>query len=179
MLALKTKRIVSALVLGLLVATAFAVDREHQVKAEFVYKFSKYIEWPARVLGASGSPFEVAVTGQDTYGRELDDALTGTTIQGHPVVLRRLQSDNDIASCRLVIVGSAEPDRIAHLARLCKGTGTVLVGESPDFAKNGGTIGFVVESNHIRFDVNLDTARKADVSINLKLVSLARNVYRG
>ena len=161
----------------LTVHAAWSADREHQVKATFIYNFAKFIDWPDG-LGGTGSDFVVAVYGTDSYGSEIDRVLRGKSIAGHRVVVRKLRSDDEIHGCRILVTGAGASDRVEKLARLCKSLGIVMVGESPDFAERGGTIGFEVDESRVRFDVNLAAARAAGLTVSSKMLSLAKRVYR-
>lgn len=156
--------------------TASAFDQEHQVKAAFIANFIKFIEWPD--LGRAGSKFVVGVYGAEGFEHSIEEVLANRSISGHPIVVEQIHSDSEIRNCRMVISGATSEERIARLARVSADSGAVLVGESDDFARNGGTIGFVVISSKIRFDINLETAKRARVSISSKLLSLAHDVYR-
>ncbi len=158
-------------------ARAYAVDREHQLKAAFIFNFAKFIEWPGG-LGDSGSPFVIGVYGTDTYGQELEQALGGKNIDGHPIIIEEIHADSSVHRCRLLITGANTEERISQLVRLSKTSGTVLIGDAPDFARMGGTVGFGISSGKIRFDVNLLTARADSVAISSRLLGLARSVIR-
>jgi len=174
------KRVVRSAVFALVaiasIAHASKADQEHEVKAAFIANFIKFIDWPD--LGAPGSKFIVGVYGADDYGNTIDIALSGRSISGHPIVVQQIHSDSEIKKCRIVVSGATSEDRIYHLERLCDGTGTVLIGDSDDFARYGGAIGFLVLNSQVRFDVNLDAVKRSGASISSKLLSLAHEVYR-
>jgi YfiR/HmsC-like len=157
-------------------ALANAADREHQIKAAFIFNFAKFITWPS--FSSSGAPIVVGIYKDDEYTTELIAALNGKSVLGHSFVVRKIDSEEKVASCDLAVIGEVGKEEIGHLARMCKGTGTVLVGDGEEFARAGGTIGFVLEANRIRFDINLQSAKAANVSISSKLLSLARTVYQ-
>ncbi len=154
---------------------ATAADREHQVKSAFIYNFAKFIDWPGG-LGAPGSPFVIGVYGTSSYGPEIEQALSGKAVSGHPISIEEIRSDSGARHCRLLITGATTQDRIAQILKACRGYGTVLVGESPDFVECGGTIGLTIDGGRVRFDVNMQTARADNIMISSKLLSLARTV---
>lgn len=170
-------RLILVFLTALLAASGFA-DREHQLKAAFIYNFAKFIDWPESSLGAAGAPFTIGIYRAEAYRHDLEATLGGKSISGHPITIQSIYSDDSLGNCRMAVIGDATAERIAHMARLCHGTGTILIGDTDQFAKDGGMIGFLIESNRIRFDVNLATARESGVSISSKLLSLARAVYR-
>lgn len=156
--------------------TLAKADQEHQVKAAFIANFVKFIDWPD--LGKAGSKFVVGVYGADAFDRAIEDTLASHTISGHPIVVEQIHSDAEIRQCRLVVSGASSEDRIDKMSRICAESGTVLVGESDGFARMGGTIGMLLVSSKVRFEINLESARKSRVSISSKLLSLAIKVYK-
>jgi hypothetical protein len=53
----------------------------------------------------------------------------------------------------------------------------LTVGESSDFAKQGGMIGFCMDDNNkVRFDINVDAASRARLKISSRLLLLAKTV---
>jgi hypothetical protein len=56
------------------------------------------------------------------------------------------------------------------------GNGVLVVGETEHFVQEGGIIGFCLEQNKIRFEINLEAAEKAKLKISAKLLALAKTV---
>jgi len=52
----------------------------------------------------------------------------------------------------------------------------LLVGEESGFAKQGAVVNFFIESNRVRFEINTEAARRAQLKISSKLLSLAKIV---
>jgi len=50
------------------------------------------------------------------------------------------------------------------------------VGESEHFVQDGGIIGFLLEENKIRFEINLDAAEHAKLKVSSRLLALAKTV---
>ncbi len=151
------------------------MDQEHAVKAALIYKFLPFIDWPS--LGATGSPFVIGVYGADEYEHTIEDTFAGKSIGGHPIVVQQLHSDAEIAGCRILFSGASSETRIDRLANICIRNNVLLVGDATDFAKNGGTLGFVLIDSQVRFKINLDTAKRSGVKISSRLVQLATDKY--
>ncbi len=159
-------------------ATSWAVGREQRVKATFIYHFAKFITWKD-ALGQEGSPFVIGTYGADACAGELEPLVRGKTVTGHPIEIRRIRADAEIRGCRILVTGATGAERIDQLSMACRPGGTVMVGESPLFAKFGGTIGLVVvEDGRVRFDVNLRSERGSSYKVSSKMLSVARHVYK-
>jgi hypothetical protein len=59
-----------------------------------------------------------------------------------------------------------------------KNNSILTVGESQDFIKAGGIIGFMVEENKVRFDIDLNTCDKEKLKMSSQLLKLAKNVIK-
>ena len=51
-----------------------------------------------------------------------------------------------------------------------------MVGETEDYARSSGMIGFVMRGHNIRFQVNLSAAQQAGLKLSGRLASLAEIV---
>ena len=60
--------------------------------------------------------------------------------------------------------------------RLLKGLPILTIGETPTFARRGGIINFIVVDDKVRFEVNVEAAKQADINISSRLLALAKIV---
>jgi hypothetical protein len=54
--------------------------------------------------------------------------------------------------------------------------GVLTVGESDDFLDKGGVIRLLIEDKKVRFEVNMDAAQQAHLTISSQLLKLARTI---
>jgi hypothetical protein len=52
------------------------------------------------------------------------------------------------------------------------------VGEGDSFVHQGGIIGFLLESRHVRFDIDQRAAELANLKISSRLLAVARTVQK-
>ena len=71
---------------------------------------------------------------------------------------------------------TSESDRLAQILERLAGQPVLTVGEGDGFARRGGVIGLVVESNLARFEVNLHAAQRTGLLLSSKLLGVARVV---
>jgi hypothetical protein len=147
---------------------------EYEVKAAFLYNFGKFVEWPAPASG----PIRLCIVGDDPFGNNLDETVRGKTISGQPIEIKRLNREDNPRGCQIAFISAAER-RPRAVLDLLQGASTLTVGESPNFAKQGGMINFVLEDNKVHFEINVDAAEQAHLKISSKLLSLAKIVRNG
>src|SRR4051812_27313987 len=99
---LKVLRVLIAGALLAMPATGAAAPDEYQVKAVFLFNFSRFVECPASAFPTAGAPFVVGVYGHDPFGAELDEVVKGETVNGRPLVIRRVQNAADAANCQIL-----------------------------------------------------------------------------
>ena len=141
---------------------------ELAVKAAYLAKFVPFIDWPDGVFANAGSPVNICVLGGDPFGAVLDRAA-GAGNGGRPLAVRRLVSPELAGSCQLLYLAGG-----AGLPTGLKDRPVVTVTE----AGGGGMISFVIEANHVRFDIDDDAAAHSGIRISSKLLSLAHAVKR-
>lgn len=155
---------------------------EYQRKAEFLFNFAKFIDWPPGSFASPQSPFLVCVIGADPFGRVLDENLPGQTIGDRSVQIARfpgLQYLTESRSCQIVFLSASVSRHFREVMDNFRGTHVLLVGDMRGFATSGGTIEFTLQENHVRFTINTDAAERAGLRVSSQLLSLAKIVHDG
>jgi hypothetical protein len=149
---------------------------EYQVKAAYLYNFAKFVDWPAAAFGSAASPISICIFGADSFGGALDEVVRGKTAGGRILVVRTLSDLAGAKGCHVLFISAATwKTHRAALGRLA-GSGVLTVGEAPGFTAAGGIVGFKLEGRRVRFEINVDAARQAQLQISSKLLNLAEIV---
>jgi hypothetical protein len=170
--------LVALLVFSGQTSSAQSVSKEYQVKAAFLYNFSQFIEWPASALPGT-QPLIIGVLGEDPFGSYLDELVRGERVSNHPLIVRRFHQVAEIRTCHILFVSQSEANRLEQILTYLKGRNILTVGDIENFAVRGGMIRFVTENNRIRFGINLEAARDANLTISSKLLRAAEIVRSG
>jgi hypothetical protein len=134
------------------------------------------VEWPADAFPGDESPIIIGILGGDPFGSAIDATVRDKKVNNRPLLVKRLQSNQDCRECHILFVNSAESSRMEELVPKLKRAPILLVGESPDFAQRGGIINFTIEENRVRCEVNVKAAKRARLAISSKLLSLSKIV---
>lgn len=90
--------------------------------------------------------------------------------------VRHLFEKDNPRGCDLLFIVGQDKRRAAALLKAVNNAPILTVGESEDFIHQGGMIGFCLQDNKIRFDINLQAATRANLKISSRLLLLAKSV---
>jgi hypothetical protein len=143
---------------------------EYQVKAVFVFNFSRFVEWPAQAFKSPNQPFSICILGDDPFGAKLDETVRGEEINQHPLQVRRLRQVLDADECQILYIDRSESSELREILSALDHRSTLTVSELKDAAERGGMIQFLTENNRIRLRINVESARAAGLTISSKLL---------
>jgi hypothetical protein len=171
--------ILRALVLAaiLLATTASAAGPdEYQVKAVFLFNFTRFVEWPASAFTTQQAPFVICVLGHDPFRGRLQETVSGEALDGHPFEVRQVRTPAEARECRILFIPESESSRLDELATALRGSGTLTVGERDDPHPGGAMIRLVTDRKRIRMRIDVHAARDAGLTISSKLLRSAEIV---
>jgi hypothetical protein len=148
---------------------------EYRVKAAYLLNFTRYVEWPT--FTAPDTTLSICVLGADPFGRVLDATVAGRTAHGRTLRVRRVQTASEATGCQVVFVNQETWRRNPQGVKALSGAGSLTVGESEQFARSGGVIGFVILDGTVRFVINDDARDRAGLRISSRMLSLAAAIY--
>lgn len=167
------------LLIGLgLVSAQAEIAKEYQVKAAFLYNFTKFVQWPPERFADERSPLVIGLFGPSPFNGELQRVVEGRQAGGRGLVVREVATAEQIREAHVVFVPQGEEARFTKLIAGQPLPGVLTVGESEAFAAWGGVIAFTLEAGKIRFVINLDPAERAGLKLSVQLLRLATEVRR-
>lgn len=182
-MALLTARLIAALVLGAVLpqlpadmrpaAAPASPPTEYEVKAAFLYNFTRFVEWPPDALRDTDEPFVIAVLGHDPFGPVLDGTVAGKTVAGHRIEVRRAARVDEVLDAQMVFIAASERASAPAILKALDRPGVLTVGDTEGFAGRGGTINFVLQERRVRFEINPASAEQAGLKMSSQLLKLA------
>lgn len=148
---------------------------ESQVKAAYLYNFGKFVRWQSDRAG--NSDFLICVLGKDPFGALLDATVEGESIDGRKLTVRRIAKVQDGSSCSILYISSSEESQLPSILSAAQHFGELTVSDIPRFAERGGVIGFVVQQDKIRFEVNRGAAGQSHLALSSELLKVASKLY--
>jgi uncharacterized protein DUF4154 len=147
----------------------------YQVKAAFIYNFTKFIDLPANAFSSDDEPISMYIVGEDPFGDAID-AIRGKVAKNRKLVVRNVSGTEKIRHCHILFISESEKPRLREILKNTEHMDALTVSDIDGFTEAGGMIGLVTVDKKIRFKVNLKAAQKAGLKISSQLLKLAVEV---
>jgi hypothetical protein len=157
--------------------SAAAAPPQHEVKAEFIERFTRFIDWPESAFASPTAPFVVCVWGQSPLTSQLEQVLSRGRLKSRSVRLLQVESRDRLQPCHILYVASRDRAVIRGIVASTRGKPLLSVGDQPGLAEEGLLINLFLDAEgFVRFEVNLDATRLSGLKVSAKLMRLARLV---
>lgn len=148
---------------------------EYQVKAAFLYNFTKLVEWPTNAFATDKSPLIVGVLGKDPFGKQLESLTTGRAVNDHALQSRHFSAVNQITNCHVLFICESERRKLDSIFDALRGQAILTVGDFKGF-ETRGMITLVKSNDSINLRINLEAATKARLKLSSRLIRLDRSL---
>jgi len=148
---------------------------EQEVKAAYLFNFSRYVDWPADAFDAPEAPVNLCILGEPEFGGIVREAVEGRRSRGRPVRVVEPDEPSQAADCHIAFLPSA-PREARFWLHALRGAATLTVGDGPGFLQRGGMVAFVMVDQTLRFEIDAAAVRRARLEISSRVLALATRV---
>jgi hypothetical protein len=152
---------------------AIANSLEHEVKATFIYKFIHFIEWPKS--GNASSEITIGVLGNSPIWNTLNE-IKKEEDPDNKIKLFQIKALTEVTDYTILFFSPNEKPRFKKLLADLEGRPTLTISETKGFSDMGGQINFYLENDKVRFEINVESAKRSNLKISSKLLRLAKIV---
>jgi hypothetical protein len=163
---------------GAAVAEPIAAPTEYQVKAAMLFNIAKFVEWPEGTFGSPAEPIIIGILGENPFESALD-AARDRKVGGRKIQLRHFTSVEDVTGCHILFISRSEKRNLSAILRVLRETTVLLVGDTEEYAQQGGMINFVLQNETVTLEINVDALNRVGIKINSRLLNIARIVRSG
>lgn len=140
------------------------------LQAAFLLNFARFTEWPAIAQRPS---IVMCVFGDDRLAHALSLSLRGQSIEGRPLRAVTILVDGDVSPCQVLFVGKSSLAEGMPLLRAASRLPVLTVSDRKGFAATAGVVELFVEDGRMRFAINVDVARRSQLTLSSRLLQLA------
>jgi hypothetical protein len=160
------------LLLTALLCGAFKPDvdgNEYQIKAMFVFNFTKYVEWPE----SKSDVFTIGIIGECEIIQPLEKIALQKKVGDKKITIKKLSLDDEEV-CDIIIVANSKVHKLDVIEKKYAGKGVLIIS---DESSRSAAINLVTRDNKVRFEINQSLAKNGGVKISSQLLALAVAVH--
>ncbi|MEO6327556.1 MAG: YfiR family protein [Ginsengibacter sp.] len=144
-------------------------EGEYNLKAAFVYNFTKYITWGTFV---SENDFIIGVIGSSPVYEPLAEIARTKTVNDKKIIIKHFDKPEDISYCNILYIPKNTPFPLYSIfTRL--NNGTLTISEEEGYAQQGTAFNFVLVKDKLRFESNIRAINSAGLKASSQLLKLA------
>ncbi len=148
---------------------------EYLLKAGFLEKFTRFIEWPGETnIADNTKPFVISVIGENPFDKKLDQIFETTKIKNRKVEIRYISELEEIQDSHILFITKSKEKQLSGILSLTQGKPVLTVSDTDGFGEKGVRINFFIEQNKIRFEINKDAIQKSGLQISYLLLNIAK-----
>ena len=146
---------------------------EPALKAAFIYNFAIFTTWPPGTVPAAG-PLVMCVVGDAAVGDALEQMVKGRVIAGRTITVSVVPVAGPRRVCHTEYVSGVTTGQLAQIVAAVRDAPVLTISDLDGFNSAGGIVQLFFENSRLRFSVQLESAKRADLQISSKLLLLSK-----
>jgi hypothetical protein len=155
-------------------ALSQAQVQEYEVKAMFLFYFSKFIDYPESILNPRTPALQICIFGEDPFESAIDIAVQGKEAHGHSIEIKRLNDINTAKGCHILFVSPSERNVLPQVFSYTRQYPILTVSDTEGFIESGGMIQFYIADNKVRFMIDLKKIQGVNLKVSSRLLQVAQ-----
>jgi len=150
---------------------------EYEMKAIFLERFTRFIEWPEEGRPDSTSEtFILGVIGKNPFGSILDEIYSDQKIKNKAVEIRYISNMEEITGCHLLFIARSKKQKLQGILSFINEKPILTVSDTKGFAQKGVHINLYRKKDGTGFEINLSAALRTGFKISHLLLNIAKIV---
>ena len=162
--------LIPALLPPLARSTDQTLASEYEVKAAFIYHFTRYLQWPQPEAWGS---FEIAILGDSAIVPPLQAIAAKRTVQQRPIAIRPIADIDALGQPHILFLARPAAPRLSRVLEKTRGRPILTIAEEEGLAARGIAMNFVLRGESVKFEVNEAVLRRSVIQPGSQLLKLA------
>ncbi|MDH5721386.1 MAG: YfiR family protein [Spirochaetia bacterium] len=150
------------------------VEKEYNLKAYFIYNFTKFIEWP---LNDESKTFNIAIIGKSEIETPLQVIASKKTVKELKIKINILSEVKNVINYHIIFIPAKQSYKLAEIQKLLINKPALIVTEKKKMAMQGSAVNFVILNKKVRFEINHSVLKEKGFKVNSNLLKLATEIY--
>jgi len=176
----KIIKIILLIIFGLLFEPelVFSQADESVVKAAFLEKFTRFIEWPEETgVSDTTQNFVIGIYGDNEWQNKIEKIFKSQNvkIKNKSVIFKYFEDVNNIEKTNLLLISSTK-NELEQIVEITRYKPILTVSNSEGYAEKGVLINFLIEEGKVRFEINEKAVHESKLVMSYLLLRAAKIV---
>lgn len=149
-------------------------SREYEIKAAFIYNFTKFINWPQDIFQNGNAPLNLCLLGDDSFRPVLEQTVKGKVFNGRQFSIQLKKITDKFSSCQLLYIYSLSDESTFKVLNSLHRQPVVTIFETENSKNSLGIIRLIKNKNKVYFEINQTAAENSGLKISSHLLKLGR-----
>lgn len=163
----------SLLFLQVFPAAAQKAEVENNLKADCLFRFAQFVEWPAAAFASTNTPIVIGFLGQDYLSAKVEALVKGEIAAGRSLRVKLCKTIEEAERCQILFISRSESSSVKEILASLVGKSVLTVSDMDNFSSYGGMIRIRGQGRQIGFRINHKIAEREGLVISSKLLRLA------
>ena len=142
----------------------------HEIHAQMIYNFIKYIQWPNE---AEGGEFVVGVLGDEDMLNTLKGWYDGKPKGVKKYLIKKLNNADEAATCSVVYIAKSKGKELENIKTAIVGKSVLTVSDGFNLGQKGSCINFKIIDGKLKFELNQASLAASSLKVASQLSSMA------
>lgn len=147
---------------------------ENLIKAAYIERISRFIEWPVKNNTISGGSFIIGIYGENDFYNTLTEVFKEKPIKDQKAKIVLIKSPEQVNTCSLCYISGKAKPIITNFVDAANSSGVLLMSGTTDFCKKGVHINFYLENEKLKFEINEKSIVSAGFKVSYLLMQNTR-----
>lgn len=143
---------------------------ELNLKAAFIYNFTRFIEWDDDVFP---NEFVIGIVGNSMIDEPLEEIAQSHKAANKQIKIRRYNSLDEIEKCNILFISKNVKISLVDILAKSDLKKTLIITEKVNYAQQGAGINFVILDKKLKFEINKKAMTDAGLKVSSQLLKLA------
>ena len=153
---------------------------EYDVKAAYLEKFTRFIEWPENTgMIDESTSFVLGIMGKTPLSSYIKKKYEKQEINNKNVEIRYISGFDQIDGCNLLFISGTEYAQLDKIYLYLKNKPVLTICDDIRFSHKGIHIVLFIRDNHVYFEIDQNALDQSGLYANSLLMELSKTIITG
>ncbi len=147
---------------------------ENVIKAAYIERITRFIEWPQTQTEKDTSVFVIGVYEDNEFYNTLVKVFKNKTIKGHRAEIIQIANIGQIEFSNLCYIDEKLRANIEKIVTVANNNGVLMMSQVKDFGEKGIHINFYVEDDKLKFEINKQSISSGKFKVSSLLMKSSK-----